>query len=162
MALGSAQPLTEMSTRNISWGVKAARTTFMCRLSTNLEASISWKPKRLSRPLKGLLYLYLLLQPYFIKHCPFFWVMPNIHDVSGADYSYLQFLMLYHSHPRSVTPRSRTFLEKLIVPQLVKKLPVFYGTRRFITAFTTAGHLSISTARSFHFTPLTLFLEDPF
>jgi len=24
MALGSSQPLTEMSTRNISWGVKAA------------------------------------------------------------------------------------------------------------------------------------------
>jgi hypothetical protein len=24
MALGSTQPLTEMSTRNISWGVKAA------------------------------------------------------------------------------------------------------------------------------------------
>ena len=37
--LGSTQPLTEMSTRNISWGVKAAGrsadnlTTFMCRLS---------------------------------------------------------------------------------------------------------------------------------
>jgi hypothetical protein len=26
MALGSTQPLTEMSTRNISWGVKAAGT----------------------------------------------------------------------------------------------------------------------------------------
>jgi hypothetical protein len=25
VALGSTQPLTEMSTRNISWGVKAAR-----------------------------------------------------------------------------------------------------------------------------------------
>jgi len=37
MALGLTQPLTEMSTRNISWGVKAAGvfradnlTTFMC------------------------------------------------------------------------------------------------------------------------------------
>jgi hypothetical protein len=30
MALGSTQPLTEMSTRNISWGEKAA-TTFTCR-----------------------------------------------------------------------------------------------------------------------------------
>ena len=39
MALGSTQPLTEMSTGNISWGVKAAGTTadslitFTCRLS---------------------------------------------------------------------------------------------------------------------------------
>jgi hypothetical protein len=27
-------------------------------------------------------------------------------------------------------------IEKLIVAQLVKKFPVFYGTRRFITVFT--------------------------
>jgi hypothetical protein len=28
--------------------------------------------------------------------------------------------------------------------QLVKKLPAFYGTRRFITMFTTAHHSSLS------------------
>jgi len=28
--------------------------------------------------------------------------------------------------------------------QLVKKFPAFYGTRRFITAFTSARHLSLS------------------
>jgi len=33
-----------------------------------------------------------------------------------------------------VTPRSRVLLEKLAGPQLVKKFPSFYGTRRFITA----------------------------
>jgi hypothetical protein len=66
MALGSTQPLTEMSTRRISWGVKAAGdmadnlTTFMCRLSRNLGASTSWNPKGLSRPLMGLLYLFTL------------------------------------------------------------------------------------------------------
>jgi hypothetical protein len=32
----------------------------------------------------------------------------------------------------------QSLLEKLTVPQLVKKLPIFYGTRRFITAFTKA------------------------
>jgi hypothetical protein len=31
-------------------------------------------------------------------------------------------------------------LEKLIVAQTVKKLPAFYGTRKFITAFTKACH----------------------
>ena len=41
MVLGSIQPLTEMSTRDISWGVKEALrkadnlTIFRCRLSTN-------------------------------------------------------------------------------------------------------------------------------
>jgi hypothetical protein len=62
VALGSTQPLTEMSTRNLSWGVKAAGsylTTFMCRLSKNLGASTSWSPKGMSRPVMGLLYHYL-------------------------------------------------------------------------------------------------------
>jgi len=50
MALGLTQPLTEMSTRNISWGVKVSvhradnLTTFMCRMSLNLGASTSWNP----------------------------------------------------------------------------------------------------------------------
>jgi hypothetical protein len=32
--------------------------------------------------------------------------------------------------------RSRVFLEKLIVTQLVKKFPNLYGTQRFINVFT--------------------------
>ena len=39
---------------------------------------------------------------------------------------------------------SRVLLEKLTGLQLVKKFPAFYGTRRFITAFATARHLSLS------------------
>ena len=34
-----------------------------------------------------------------------------------------------------LTPRSRILLEKLTGSQLVKKLPAFYGTRKFITSF---------------------------
>ena len=41
-----------------------------------------------------------------------------------------------------------TFLEKLTCSHLVKKFPAFYGTRRFITAFTNAHHLSLSWASS--------------
>jgi hypothetical protein len=37
------------------------------------------------------------------------------------------------------TQSSRGLLEKLTVSQLVKKFPAFYGTRRFVTAFTTAN-----------------------
>jgi len=45
-------------------------------------------------------------------------------------------------------PCSRLFLEKLTGSQLVKKFPAFYETRRFIAAFTTARHLSLSWASS--------------
>ena len=41
-------------------------------------------------------------------------------------------------------------LQKITGPQLVMKFPSFYGTRRFITAFTAARHLSLSSARSIH------------
>jgi len=40
-------------------------------------------------------------------------------------------------------PWSRAILEKLTGSQPVKKLSAFYGTRRFITAFTSASHLSL-------------------
>jgi hypothetical protein len=43
-----------------------------------------------------------------------------------------------------LTPWSRVLPEKLKRPELLKKFPAFYGTRRFITAFTRARHLSLS------------------
>ena len=47
-----------------------------------------------------------------------------------------------------LTPCSRVLLEKLTCLQLVKKFSAYYGTRRFITAFTSARHLSLSWASS--------------
>ena len=61
--LGSTQPLTEMTTRNISWRLRRLvlradnLTTSMCRLSWNFRASISWNTQGLSRPVVGLLYV---------------------------------------------------------------------------------------------------------
>ena len=62
-----------------------------------------------------------------------------------------------------LTPWSRALLEKLTGLQLVKKFPAFYGTRRFITAFTSARHLFLSWASSiqsilptFHFLNINL------
>jgi hypothetical protein len=43
-----------------------------------------------------------------------------------------------------LTTWSRVLLEKLTSLQLVKKFPAFYGTRRFITALTSARNLSLS------------------
>jgi hypothetical protein len=75
MALGLTQPLTKMSTRNISWGQRRPvhradnLTTFMCLLSWNLETSNSWKPHGLSKPVMGLLYLLGFDLCYW--HCDF-------------------------------------------------------------------------------------------
>jgi hypothetical protein len=44
----------------------------------------------------------------------------------------------------ALTPHSTVLLEKLTCLQLLKKFPAFYWTRRFITAFTSARHLSLS------------------
>jgi hypothetical protein len=52
-----------------------------------------------------------------------------------------------------LTPWSRVILEKLTVSQLVKKFPPRYRTQRFVAAFTSAHHLSISWARSIQSTP---------
>ena len=45
-----------------------------------------------------------------------------------------------------LTPWCRVLLEKLTGLQLVKKLPTFHGTRRFITTLTSVRHLSLSWA----------------
>jgi len=64
MALGSSQPLTEKSIRSISWG-KSGRcvrlTTYHhpVLLLRNLGTLTSWNPLGLSRPVMGLLYLYI-------------------------------------------------------------------------------------------------------
>jgi len=60
----------------------------MCRLSWNLEASNSWNPHGLSRPVMGLLYLYLLL-----KH---------ISD-TGCQHDRVLFLSCHHDSARTST-----------------------------------------------------------
>jgi hypothetical protein len=42
-----------------------------------------------------------------------------------------------------LTPWRRVLLGKLKGSQPVEKFPAFYGTRRFITAFTTVRHMSL-------------------
>jgi hypothetical protein len=47
-----------------------------------------------------------------------------------------------------LTPWNIVLLEKIIVSQLVKNFPAFYGTRMFITAFTCASQQYLSWASS--------------
>jgi hypothetical protein len=65
MALGSTQPLTEMRTRNLSWGGKGGRCVGLTTLPPScadclqiLGASTSWISTGLSRPVMGLFYLF--------------------------------------------------------------------------------------------------------
>ena len=60
-------------------------------------------------------------------------------------------LLTYYLITYLPTPWSRVLLEKLTCVQLVKKFPVFYG--KFITAFTSARHLSLSWASSIQSIP---------
>ena len=52
-----------------------------------------------------------------------------------------------------LTPYCRVLLEKLTYSQLVKKFLAFYGNRKFITAFTSARHVSLSWASSIQSIP---------
>jgi len=60
-------------------------------------------------------------------------------------------MLIQHIFTFLLTPWSRVLLEKLAGFQLVKKFPAFYGTRRFITAVTSARHLPLSWASSIQF-----------
>jgi hypothetical protein len=59
------------------------------------------------------------------------------------------------------TPWIRVLLEKLTGLQLVKKTPAFYGTRKLITAFTSARHRSLSWASTVQ-TPTSHFIKIHF
>jgi len=48
--------------------------------------------------------------------------------------------------PLNSNSMNHSLLEKLTVPQLVKKFPTFYGTRRFNATLTSDRHLSLSSA----------------
>ena len=60
-----------------------------------------------------------------------------------------------------LTPWSGVLLEKLTGSQLVKKFPAFYGTRLFITAFTSARHLLPPRVSSIQSIPPHPLPEDP-
>jgi hypothetical protein len=59
--------------------------------------------------------------------------------------NFLSGLPLKPNKPRKyLTPCSRDLAEELIVTHRIKNFSTFYGTSRFITAFTNALHLSLS------------------
>ena len=81
-----------------------------------------------------------------ISHIPHTWHVSNC--LYSFALTYLITYLLTYSLTHSLTPCSRVLLENLTGSQLVKIFPAFYGTRKFITAFTSARHLSLSWASS--------------
>jgi len=57
---------------------------------------------------------------------------------------YLLTFLLTYLLTYLLTPRSRILLEKVTRFQLVKKLPSFYGNRKFITAFGSVLQVRVS------------------
>ena len=90
----------------------------------------SWKP--------------VLRNGYFSK-CVVIFVRSSF--LLECDTELLTYLLIYLL-TYLLTPCSRVLLQKLTGFQLVKKFPAFYGTRRFITAFTSVRYLSLFWARS--------------
>jgi len=87
------------------------------------------------------------------------WTEPEVCITSIPKHSLPSDLTLY-TLTYLLTPRSWVLLEKLNDLQLVKKFPALYGTRKFITVFTIARHLSLSWANSIQ-PPPPPFPEDP-
>jgi hypothetical protein len=85
---------------------------------------------------------------------------PGFHGSSSLDG--VLYVSASSSSSYLLTPWSRVLPEKPKRPKLPKKFPAFYGTRRFITAFTRAHHLSLSWSRLMQFMSPIQPLEDPF
>ena len=76
MALGLTQPLTEVSTKNISWGGGKGGQCIQLTLPPSCvncleiwEPQTSWNPLGLSRPVMGLLLLLYIPLPCWLTHC---------------------------------------------------------------------------------------------
>jgi hypothetical protein len=77
--------------------------------------------------------------------------MQNLRDRFSQDYKMMMIIIIIKII--ILISCSTVFLEKLTSLQLVKKFPAFYGTRKFITAFTSARQLSVSWASTIHSIP---------
>ena len=122
-------------TRAICWPYKPALCSASC--SVFLRLLCDRENQQITFPRK-LFPLFLLME----AHCVFArWELTCLLP-SLLTYllTYLPTYLLTHS----LTPCSRVLLQKLTGFQLVKKFPAFYGTRRFITPFTGARHMSPS------------------
>ena len=101
----------------------------------------------------GLLHVSTDLQAIINHKCESYKIITTNGQININEDLMLFIYLLTYSLTYLLIPYSTVLLQKLSVSQLVKKFPTFYGTRRFITAFTTARHLSLSWATSIQSIP---------
>jgi hypothetical protein len=83
------------------------------------------------------------LENIWIAFCFKIWTL-----ISGIKKCFRRKYIHHHHHHHHHHLWSRAILEKPPIVLLLKNLPAFYATRRFITVFTRDLHRSISWARS--------------
>jgi hypothetical protein len=79
--------------------------------------------------------------------------LPKMFKIKQFIYNCKQYFVFYCRQNYLLIPHSRVLLEHLTSFQLVKNFPSFYGTRKFIAAFTSARHLPLSWVSSIQPTP---------
>ena len=123
--------MLSLYTKGINSLLPGVRCVYACRRNLSPKSIYRW---------------YFLLCIYIKFFFADFNLCPNRSTVNSAweeaqtFSSFSQKLLLTYL----LTPWSRVLFEKLASLQLVKKFPAFYGTRRFLTAHTSARHLSLS------------------
>jgi len=82
---------------------------------------------------------------YALRSADFFTKLTSVKHYTKISYTEIKPKLCQDCRniPYLFTPQSRVLLEKLTGSQLVKEFPAFYGTRKFITEFTSAHHLSL-------------------
>jgi len=112
-----------------SYTVRSANKRYQLVLFNHLivmrKQTFAWRCDQTSRP-PSIPHIILLFSPYSFNS-------------SGIRHRGVCCLLTYLH-----TTWSRVHLENLTGLQLVKKFPALYGTRTFITAFTSTRHLSLS------------------
>jgi len=84
-------------------------------------------------------------------------------DCTCISWWYVRKTSIFPTEIPKLTPRKKVLVEKPLVPQLAKKFPVFYHTRKLHTPFGTARKLSLSSDQSSPLSPVlfkTLFNTD--
>ena len=126
---------------------------FSCTLLGRRARKLQIKEAAITRSLKGMEdHLRLIFQPF-----PQQTYATTLCYSSSFNYSVPTEETTWHVVIYLLAPWSRVLFEKLTSSRLIKKFPAFHGTRRFITAFTSAHYLSLSWTRSIQSIPQSHF-----